>query len=351
MITSPVPIAPGDHGTAVAPLVPELPPLAVARLRFTVRMQQRLDLPAYAGSLLRSVFGAALRAGACITGQPTCAGCPAAPRCAYMVIFDTPAQPTTLSSQPMSVPNPYVIEPPPMGSLAVPAGGMLVFHMVLIGETTQHSLPLVMRAWQRALRSGLGQTRATGELVSVRDLDVRDPAAAYLFRTDAPPRPTAVPTRLNLAALSTTMPAARSGTRQVTLEFQTPLRLQREARILRAEELTPRTLVSHLMRRINLMLDIHLGAPPAPNDIHALLTLADTLRDDRSALHWHDMRRYSARQQQAVPLSGLLGRWALQGDLSPLLPWLALGQWLHLGKGATLGLGGYRLLAQPNAAA
>jgi hypothetical protein len=52
----------------------------------------------------------------------------------------------------------------------------------------------------------------------------------------------------------------------------------------------------------------------------------------------------SARQQQEMPLGGVLGRWTLQGDdLAALLPWLSLGQWLHLGKNATLGMGAMRL--------
>ena len=33
----------------------------------------------------------------------------------------------------------------------------------------------------------------------------------------------------------------------------------------------------------------------------------------------------------------------LEGDLAPLLPWLRLGQWLHVGKNATMGMGHYAL--------
>ena len=54
----------------------------------------------------------------------------------------------------------------------------------------------------------------------------------------------------------------------------------------------------------------------------------------------------SSRQRQEMTLGGVLGRWTLSGDsavLAQLWPWLWLGQWLHLGKNATVGLGGYRL--------
>ena len=50
-----------------------------------------------------------------------------------------------------------------------------------------------------------------------------------------------------------------------------------------------------------------------------------------------------------MTLGGALGSWTLTGELGPLLPWLRLGEWLHVGKNATLGLGRYRL-AHPSAA-
>ena len=47
--------------------------------------------------------------------------------------------------------------------------------------------------------------------------------------------------------------------------------------------------------------------------------------------------------QQRMVLGGALGRWTLQGDLAPFWPLLHLGQWLHVGKNATFGLGRYRM--------
>jgi CRISPR/Cas system endoribonuclease Cas6 (RAMP superfamily) len=73
--------------------------------------------------------------------------------------------------------------------------------------------------------------------------------------------------------------------------------------------------------------------------------LAETLDDTRD-LHWHDWTRYSSRQQQEMTLGGALGRWTLRGSadtLAALWPWLWLGQWLHVGKNATMGMGGYTL--------
>ena len=44
-----------------------------------------------------------------------------------------------------------------------------------------------------------------------------------------------------------------------------------------------------------------------------------------------------------MQLGGLLGSVVLRGDLAPFAELLHLGQWLHVGKNATMGLGGYWL--------
>ena len=46
-----------------------------------------------------------------------------------------------------------------------------------------------------------------------------------------------------------------------------------------------------------------------------------------------------------MQLGGLLGSVHLHGDLAPFAQLLHQGQWLHIGKNASFGLGGYRLQA------
>ncbi len=52
-----------------------------------------------------------------------------------------------------------------------------------------------------------------------------------------------------------------------------------------------------------------------------------------------------------MKLDGLLGSLRLSGPLAPFSELLHLGQWLHLGKNASFGLGGYTLTVPANAAA
>ena len=58
------------------------------------------------------------------------------------------------------------------------------------------------------------------------------------------------------------------------------------------------------------------------------------------------VRRNSSRQNRKIELFGLIGDISLTADtdtLNRLLPLLWLGQYLHVGKNTTLGLGQYQL--------
>ena len=60
-------------------------------------------------------------------------------------------------------------------------------------------------------------------------------------------------------------------------------------------------------------------------------------------LRWYDWERYSNRQEVRMRLGGFIGRVTYRGDLGEFLPYLLLGMYTHVGKGATFGLGGYRI--------
>src|SRR5699024_5637860 len=90
-----------------ADMIPVLP------LRLTYQPQGHVQLPTYPGSLWRSAIGASLRRQTCITGAPSCDGCPLSNRCAYGFLFDTPqpAHSDLLVAQYDRLPHPYIISP------------------------------------------------------------------------------------------------------------------------------------------------------------------------------------------------------------------------------------------------
>jgi hypothetical protein len=321
--------AEGRLDTATMRLDPRIP-LPVVRYRFIFRMQDELRLPEFAGSLLRGQFGAALRRIACMTGAPVCAGCPLYRTCPYPAIFETP-RPSAHALQRFSqVPNPYVIEPPVIGLRRVAAGERLSFHVVLVGRALDQ-LPLIAYAFQRAFAHGIGRLRAKG---TIEDLLCERPEGAHLVWD---------------AEHSCIRPHERTlivppppDTQAMTLSIVTPLRLQNQGHPLAPEKLRPRTLFTALLRRASLLFEIHADMPPVGAEASRLAAAAERLTDERS-LRWKDWTRFSSRQNQEMTLGGVVGEWRLAGDLDELFPWFWLGQWLHVGKNATMGMGMYSI--------
>jgi hypothetical protein len=357
--------------------------LPIARYAFTARVQQPLALPDYAGSLLRGQFGAALRHVACMTRAPTCPGCPLLQTCPYSRIFEAPPPPKGSHALQdfSSIPNPYIIEPPTPGARVLDADDRLVFHMVLVGHAAEQ-LALIIFALQRALAQGLTRARAPTDLMQVdwvdetgrahliwhierpvllphRTKNHQDPCRSEFIPTGEQSSPPSARTNSALQNTEPISPQCDAPARQLTLNITTPLRLQSQGKPLGVGQLTPRSLVAAVARRTALLMEFHAGQAtscegfcPATSAnstwgeaARHLTRLSEHLTDTQD-LHWFDWTRYSSRQQQEMTLGGVLGQWTLHGApevLAEIQPWLWLGQWLHVGKNASMGLGGYRL--------
>ena len=302
------------------------PPLPIARLHLTVRAEGPLQLPPYAGSMLRGAFGHALLA---LSPLPHTDGKPCAlhASCPYCQLFAAPPLPAHSLQKFSHMPQPYVIEPPTGGAQQLQAGQSFGFGLVLIGKALG-LLPTVLQAWQRALRTGLGPQHTPCTLV-----DIYDENGTQRLSNK----------REQLSNLSTTLPPAPALGTQATLHFCTPLRLQVQGKPVRAGQLTARDLLIALARRHQLLCDVHLGAAAPQYDFKTLAEQVQAIALQAQDLHWFDWGRYSQRQKQEMQLGGLLGAVTLHGDLAPFAELLHFGQWLHVGKNASFGLGGYRL--------
>ena len=330
-------------------------PLPLARYRFTARVQQPLTLPDYAGSLLRGQFGAALRKVACMTRAPACPGCPLIQTCPYTRIFEAPAPPKgqhTLQDF-SQIPNPYVIEPPTPGARVLDADDDFEFNIVLLGHAIDQ-LALVIYAMQRALSIGLTKARVPVDLLQVDWVDEQGQAHAIWFME----KPTLQehPTTLHVPEFvydtteciannaDISSDTGQNGT-QILLQILTPLRLQHQGQPLGIGRLNPHTLIAAIARRTALLMEFHARQTGWGDAAKHITHLSDTLTDTQD-LHWFDWTRYSSRQQQEMTLGGVMGNWTLHGSqatMVEILPWLWLCQWLHVGKNATMGMGGYRL--------
>ena len=312
--------------------------LPIARLRLTVRADAPLQLPPYAGSMLRGAFGHALLA---LSPLPHQDGKPCAlhASCPYCQLFAAPPLPGHSLQKFSHMPQPYVIEPPLGEAQRVQAGQSFGFHLVLIGKALPLR-PIVEQAWQRALRTGLGANHAPCTLLEIQDEKGLQPLPGKRKQLSNLNDNVRAPDLLPLGEGRGEGPSHTA-----TLHFHTPLRLQVQGKPARASQLSARDLLIALARRHQLLRDVHLGAGAPQHDFQTLTAQAQAIELHAQDLRWFDWGRYSQRQQQEMQLGGLLGAVTLRGDLAPFADLLHLGQWLHVGKNATMGLGGYRLMA------
>ncbi len=308
-----------------------LPRLPYARLRFTLRSVEGATLPPFKGSLLRGAFGHALRRATCSMGPDQgCPDCLLRQVCPYTRLFETLVEgepPPFLRGLPTS-PRPYVFEPGTEKSHFAP-GDPLIFDLLLFGQAADlHGYTLV--AVERMARTGLGADRSPFVLDRAelavpggwRSLcaDGRLSESGTLARPE-PLHPSDAPV----------------GDGKATLRFLTPTRLMVRGRLL--EEPVFRPLVFAILRRTLELAWFHHPGASLDWCFRPLLDLASGIRITARNLYWNDLERYSNRQERKVEIGGFTGQIDLEGDLEPFGPLLRTAEVLHIGKGATFGLG------------
>ncbi|MFA7667750.1 MAG: CRISPR system precrRNA processing endoribonuclease RAMP protein Cas6 [Burkholderiaceae bacterium] len=303
--------------------------LPVVRLRFLARAEAPLCLPPYTGSMLRGALGHALKALAPLP-HPDDGPCALKASCLYCQLFTSPAfKPHSLQKF-SQMPHPYVIEPM-AGDTWLERGASFEFRLVLIGRVITQ-LPAVIVAFERALRTGLGPGQSRCSLLAVMPELALEP----VWRSGDGSK---------LIALDSgwmAQPPSVSLEYQATLQLNTPLRLQIQGKPARTERITALALLIALARRVQLLIDTCTDSP-MQLDFDTLYAHAATVVAKPQNLRWFDWGRYSQRQQREMKLGGLIGDIRLEGDLAPFAELLHIGQWIHLGKNTSFGLGGYHL--------
>ena len=102
-------------------------------------------------------------------------------------------------------------------------------------------------------------------------------------------------------------------------------------------------LTRNLLRRISSLSYFHCNEK-FQVDFKSLIEKASAVKQIKSDTHWFDWKRYSTRQEEWMSLGGVTGAVSYEGDLTEFMPLLKLGEYVHLGKGTSFGLGKYEIV-------
>jgi CRISPR-associated endoribonuclease Cas6 len=315
--------------------------ITVGRFELTVEAKDPIILPPYKGSTLRGGFGIAFRKTVCVIKGKECKECLLKGQCIYSYVFETPPPSgTKVMRKYEAAPHPFIIEPPLQKRMGYKPGDWFSFGLTLIGKAVDY-LPYFIYTFDQLGSMGIGKGRGKFELKEVQSRENReDPSIIYSSRTKQ-----LKPFNPEKIIIETDGREPAQEIKSLTIEFLTPTRLYYNERLV--FDLEFHILVRQLLRRISLLSYFHCGIDPSVWDFKGLINKAQEVKVTDRNLGWYDWERYSGRQETKINMGGFVGKIAFTGDLTPFWPYLLLGEYVHVGKGSSFGLGKYEILNQP----
>lgn len=317
--------------------------IRIAAHDFLLRVDESLALPEYKGSTLRGGFGHAFRKVTCALRQKDCSSCIIREKCIYIYVFETqPPVDATHLRKIRSIPHPFVLEPPLDTKRFYRPGEHISFRLVLLGKAIDY-LPYFIYTFEELGRMGIGRGKAGFSLEEVR-IAGADCGSRRIYSG----LEKVLHVNEDCVDEKAVSASGRSiaGEGEIVLRFLTPTRLIFEERLVTRPEF--HHVARNLLRRLYNLLQFHCGLTEEW-DFKGLIEKAQAVRTVSSKIYWYDWERYSSRQDTRMKLGGFMGEVTYAGDFTPFAWHLALGEYLHLGKGATFGLGKYEVRGKGDA--
>jgi hypothetical protein len=315
------------------------------RLRLTLTAEEPLFLPTYKGTTLRGGFGITFRRLVCYQPQlPTCDECLLRFNCPYTRLFNPfPAPGAEVLKNLKDIPLPLVIEPPLSKQREYEIGDTLVFHITIVGDAITY-LSYLTLAFQELGRKGLGKSRGRFKLSCVEALHPFTGEAVVIYEVQQPNtiRSVTLPVTYDQCAVQAdSMPKDI-----VQLRFLTPVRLKDKGNLVHSKQPDFHVVWRTLMRRISSLSYFYCGTR-WDVDYPGLARVSHNVKLHNANARWIARQRYSTHQEQYIPISGIVGDFTFTGDLKPFMPYLVMGQFLHVGKGTIFGNGRYQIISPP----
>jgi len=327
------------------------PNLSFCKINALFHVRSDITLPAFTGSTFHGILGRALSDVRYSDRRDACSECSCRPECRYAnlysYLFETPADHPFVHQAGESIrknqkeyPKPIIIDPPDGGVYS--EGQQLKFEVTLVGKAVE-CLPFVVCGLRLFGQARFGASNECLMLESVIDGADSDSPIETLIYNGKTDTYTGHGIILNFNQITNDVYRAtdsRESTSNMHIRFLTPFRYRENNRL--GAPLDFKIFMARILDRIEL-LSVH-SPLIDPFDKKAILDAADLVRTERNTLKWQDWERYSSRQNSRMKFGGYLGDIVFSGNLLPFLPYIKMGEYLHVGKQTSFGLGKYRVM-------
>ncbi len=303
------------------------PQIPLKSYRFHFKSPENIRLPDYPGSAWRGALGYALKRTVCVVRNTPCNQCLLKNACAYSYVFETPPPADSEKMRKYTAaPHPFVLRLPEQTASET----VYRLDLILFGHG-QRFFPYLVHALQTAGKEGIGGLRQIFELTHIDDIDCQGSGSLIYQAGELNPRQPAI------------SPPVPSMPQSIEITFHTPLRIKHDQKNITVGNFNFGALFSTLLRRISMISYFHTDMP-LETDFVGLTAKSKEIVITCQQLKWFDWTRYSSRQQTEMNMGGLVGSIELNTTgLDEFWPYLWLGQWTHVGKATSMGMGAYSI--------
>lgn len=328
--------------------------MPIGLFRFRIAPLQMLLVPSVnKGNMLRGSFGHALRRVCCVPQCEDARRCPLLASCPYRSVFEPSRPPGAESlSKNQDIPRPFVFRAPQTKKTRFEKGEPFGFDLVLVGNALDF-LPYFVLSFRELAAEGLGLNRAKCCLERVEQIkpvsngvsqrncgtEVVYSAEDQLFRaTPATKTEEWIENRFH-----TSVPEVNGSIERLTIQFVTPTLLRANGEIVHQPDF--HHIIKRLRDRVNALCTFF-GDGPLEADFSGVGKRAENVQTAACNVAWSERFRTSSKTHQRHELSGFVGESVYEGELDEFLPWLAIGELIHIGKHAAWGNGELRVTLQ-----
>jgi hypothetical protein len=332
---------------------------------FVLTPEKTIIFPPFKGNVFRGALGKALKDLTCAFKSKQCNECLIRDKCLYAQIFESHnVEGKSILKNIEKAPHPFVIFVPDKYRLEYPENDKIHFYLTLIGSAIEYISYFIL-SFEQIGKKGIGNNRSPFrvERVRVSGENIYDPAEKKVLRdfpvlkgcdflpacNDNTPSPQKKESKQKLLQggkgggfLEKSPPNIEVSNREgLKLFLESPTRIKFDGRF--QKNITFDMIVRNILRRVQLLCTFYCDGPDFV-DFTSLIEKSKEIKIVDKKINWQQQMRFSYRQEKNVSMGGVSGWIEFAGDVAEFLPFLKIGEYLHVGKGTGLGLGKIKVM-------